>query len=175
MMKKVAFLDRDGTLNLEKDYLFQWKNFEWIEGAKDFIKSLKDHGYFVAVVTNQSGIARGYYKASDVIHLHEKMNDDLKKTHDVVIDRFEICPHHPEFTGQCTCRKPDTMLLRRIVNFTGVIDKELSFMVGDNMSDYNTAENFEIKPFLVLTGHGSKHKDKVKSKVEHLSEILDLL
>ena len=73
-MQAIAFLDRDGTLNKEKNYLHKWDDFEWLPGAKDLIKGLKEKGYIVAIVTNQSGIARGYYTAEDVQILHKKLN-----------------------------------------------------------------------------------------------------
>ena len=176
-MKKIAFLDRDGTLNVEKDYLYNWKDFEWIGGAKDFIKQLKENGYFVAVITNQSGIARGRFKAQDVVTLHLKMNDDLMRTHNVEIDRFEMCPHHPDFDSICKCRKPDVGMMRRIVNYTGVLEPNLSFIVGDNISDYNAGQNFGIKSFLILTGHGQKHKNTVPKNniINNLNEIFEKL
>ncbi|MCB0279188.1 MAG: HAD family hydrolase [Calditrichaeota bacterium] len=176
-MKKIAFLDRDGTLNIEKDYVHKWSDFEWIDGAKDFIRELKSRKYFVAVVTNQSGIARSFYTANDVVQLHLKMNDDLKKSHGVEIDRFEICPHHPDFSGPCTCRKPETNMLRRVVNFAGHYDDQSTFMVGDNLSDYQAGKNFRIKSFLVQSGHGAKFIDKVEDQsiITNLNEIFEKL
>ena len=119
-MTKIAFLDRDGTLNIEKDYLYKWSDFEWIAGAKDFLLSLKKKNYIIAVITNQSGIARDYYQLRDVHMLHEKMNDDLFETHGIKIDHFEICPHHPDFSGKCECRKPGIKM------FSNIESKEIS-------------------------------------------------
>jgi histidinol-phosphate phosphatase family protein len=152
-MNKIAFFDRDGTLNKEVNYLHRYGDFKWIDGAPDFLKSAADAGYTLAVVSNQSGVARKLFSKSAVADLHEQMNNDLEKRVGVRISHFEICPHHPDFTGACDCRKPSPRMLERIAEKMGNIDKERSFMVGDKLSDYRAGLNFGIRSYLINTGH----------------------
>lgn len=152
-MQKIAFFDRDGTLNKEVNYLHRFEDFAWIAGATDFLKSAADAGYILAVVSNQSGIARGMFGEAAVQELHAKMNDDLEAKTGVRISHFEICPHHPEFTGDCACRKPSPALLERIAAKVGDIDKKQSFMVGDKLSDYGAGLAFGVRSYVITTGH----------------------
>ena len=93
-MDKVVFMDRDGTINVEKNYLYRPEELTFIPGAEAAIKRLNDSGYKVVVVTNQAGVARGYYSEDDVRKLHGFMQEELKKS-GAHIDRFFYCPHHP--------------------------------------------------------------------------------
>ncbi len=102
---KAVFLDRDGTLNVDKGYVHRIEDWEWIPGAIDAIVLLKKAGFLVVVITNQAGIARGYYTDTEVSHLHTRINEELKE-HGATIDGFYHCPHHPEFSAECECRKP---------------------------------------------------------------------
>ncbi len=151
-MQKVAFFDRDGTLNVDVNYLFEWSKFQWIDGVKDSLRDIANHGYKLAIITNQSGIARGMYTAEDVEKLHREMNADLKKSHGVSFEFIEFCPHHPAFSGACDCRKPSPVLLERVASRIGEIDKDASFFVGDKDSDIEAAKAFGIRPFLVKSG-----------------------
>ena len=94
-LKKAIFFDRDGTLNVDTGYVHDWANFSWIPGAAEAIKLANEMDYLVFVVTNQSGIGRGYYNEQAVHKLHSQMNADLSGL-DARIDGFEFCPHHPE-------------------------------------------------------------------------------
>jgi D,D-heptose 1,7-bisphosphate phosphatase len=163
-MVKIAFLDRDGTLNVEKDYLNKWKDFEWIDGAKDMLKAFKNAGYILAVITNQSGIARGFYSEEDVLRLHEKVNEDLFRTHGVKIDFFEFCPHHPDFTGICECRKPGDLMLKNIISHFDSVDFKKSFILGDHIRDLEAGNNLGIKGYLTAFGHGKKFQNQVKKE-----------
>ncbi|MBQ7477711.1 MAG: HAD-IIIA family hydrolase, partial [Selenomonadaceae bacterium] len=93
--KKAVFFDRDGTLNVDTDYLYKIEEFRWEEDAVEAIRYCNDKGWLVIVVTNQSGVARGYYTEADVERLHAWMNEDLQK-HGAHIDAFYYCPHHPK-------------------------------------------------------------------------------
>ena len=95
MLKPAVFFDRDGVLNVEKGYVYQISDFEWIDGAQEAIKYLNQKDYLVFVVTNQSGIARNYYSEEDVIQIHQFMNNELKKI-DAKINEFFYSPWHPE-------------------------------------------------------------------------------
>ena len=143
MRNKAIFFDRDGTLNVDVHYLHDPADFVWIEGAIAAIRWANAHGYLVIVVTNQSGIARGYYDEDAVRHLHDWMNAELA-AHGAHIDAFYYCPHHtegsvPAYVKQCDCRKPAPgMILRAIVEHD--IDPAASFLFGDAASDVTAAE-----------------------------------
>ena len=155
MLKPAAFLDRDGVINKDKKYLYKIDDFEWIEGAKESIKYLNDHGYYVFVVTNQSGIAKGYYSEKDVIFLHEYINNELKSIN-AHIDEFFLSPYHPENTKEYLhlshLRKPDTGMLD-LAATKWPIDKSKSFLIGDKDTDINCAENFLIRGHLFKNGN----------------------
>lgn len=178
-MTKIAFIDRDGTLNKEINYLHRWEDFEWITGAKESLKELKKIGFLLAIVTNQSGIARGYYKETDLEILQKKMDDDLYQSTGVHIDHFQFCPHHPDYTGACSCRKPELDMFHRVIKLYPDFDKENSFMIGDNISDIEAAYRLGIQSFLVETGHGMAAKKKVNLKkttlLKSIKELKDLL
>lgn len=148
MPNKAIFFDRDGTLNVDVHYLHEPEKFVWIEGAIDAIRWANAHGYLVIVVTNQSGIARGYYDEADVHRLHNWMNAELRK-HGAHIDAFYYCPHHiegklPAYARSCDCRKPAPgMILRAIREHD--IDPAASWMFGDAESDVAAAENAGVK------------------------------
>lgn len=143
MPNKAIFFDRDGTLNVDVHYLHDPADFVWIEGAIAAIRWANAHGYLVIVVTNQSGIARGYYDEDAVRHLHDWMNAELA-AHGAHIDAFYYCPHHTEgsvsaYVKQCDCRKPAPgMILRAIVEHD--IAPAASWMFGDAQSDIAAAE-----------------------------------
>lgn len=147
-MNKAVFLDRDGTINVDTSYLYKPEDFVWIKGAREAIKYAHDKGYLVIVVTNQSGIARGYYTEDDVLALHKFINDELQKIN-TKIDAFYYCPHHIEgsidkYKIECECRKPKSgMLLKAAVDFD--IDLSKSFMFGDREKDKNAGENAGVK------------------------------
>ena len=110
MSKPAIFFDRDGVLNVDVGYLYKIEDFQWIDGAIEAIKYFNDKDYYVFVITNQSGVARGYYREDDIHKLHQWMNEDLYK-YSAHIDEFFYCPHHikgviPEYSFDCECRKP---------------------------------------------------------------------
>ena len=137
-MNRAAFFDRDGTLNLDSGYTGFWKDFRWRSGAIEAIRYAVQAGFKVIVVTNQSGVAHGYYKELDVQLLHAKMNVDLSK-HGTHIDAFYYCPHHPvgfvkHYQMDCLCRKPKPGMIRRAI-YEHDIDPQMSFLVGDKETD----------------------------------------
>ncbi|MDH3998276.1 MAG: D-glycero-beta-D-manno-heptose 1,7-bisphosphate 7-phosphatase [Desulfuromonadales bacterium] len=158
-LRRAVFLDRDGTINLEKDYLYEIDDFDFIFGAEIAIKKLKDAGFLVVVVTNQSGIGRGYYTERDVLHLHRHIQLQLQKEN-TSIDAFYYCPHHPEkgigdYRQDCQCRKGQPGMLLQAASEHG-IDLESSFMVGDKRADIEAGQNAGCTPLLVLTGYGQQ-------------------
>lgn len=160
-----AFLDRDGVLNVDKGYVYRIEDIEWIDGAKEAVKYLNDLGYLVFVVTNQSGIARGYYTEEDVKGLHLWMQAELVQ-YDAHIDGFFYCPHHPEgsqekYRMDCKCRKPKSGMIEQAMS-TWPIDLAKSFIIGDKKSDVEAGSLAGIKGYLFK---GSNLKDFTKAVV----------
>ena len=150
-LKSAVFFDRDGVLNVDYEYIYRIKDFIWMEGAIEAIKYLNDNNYFVFVVTNQSGIARGYYTENEVFKLHQWMNNELKKD-GAHIDAFYFCPHHPKakvdkYRIKCDCRKPSPGLILKALR-EWPIDKSNSFSIGDKESDTKAAINAGIQGHL---------------------------
>lgn len=156
MRKPAVFFDRDGVLNKDIRYLYKKEDFEWIPGAIETIKYFHDQGYWTFVITNQSGIARGYYTEDDVKILHHWMNEDLKK-YDAIIDDFFYCPHHEDgivarYTTQCSCRKPQIGMIEQASKKYS-IDYTKSLMIGDKKSDIDCANNAKIYGILFESGN----------------------
>jgi D-glycero-D-manno-heptose 1,7-bisphosphate phosphatase len=138
LKKPAAFLDRDGTLNHDHGYTFRIEEFRGIEGAKEAIRQLNDAGYLVFIVTNQAGIARGYYDAAAVDNLHDWMQGELASL-GAHVDDIRYCPHHPEgivpeLSIVCDCRKPKTGMLISLIEQWHP-DLSRSFMLGDSDKD----------------------------------------
>lgn len=153
---KAVFFDRDGVLNVDKDYLHTIEDFEWIDGAKESIVFLTKNNYTVFVVTNQSGIARGFYTIDDMQKLHEYMAAEIKQAGGN-IEKFYFCPHLPggkikEFAIECDCRKPKPGLLLQALR-EYAIDKENSFLIGDKPRDVESAAAAGIKGYLYENGN----------------------
>ena len=153
---KAVFFDRDGVLNVDKDYLHTIEDFEWIDGAKESIVFLTKNNYTVFVVTNQSGIARGFYTVDDMKKLHEYMAAEIKQAGGN-IEKFYFCPHLPggkikEFAIECDCRKPKPGLLLQALR-EYAIDKENSFLIGDKPRDVESAAAAGIKGYLYENGN----------------------
>ena len=148
MASKAVFFDRDGTLNVDTVFLYKKEEFEWMDGAIEAIRFANENGYKVIVITNQSGVARGYFKESDVNALHDWMNEQLKK-YGAHIDAFYYCPHHPEavvpeYRKKCECRKPGAKLVEDACRDFN-IDKKASVMIGDADRDIECAEKAGVK------------------------------
>ena len=148
---KIVLLDRDGVINQNKinnGYIGYEKDFFWQKGAKRTIKYLKNMDYKIFIITNQSGIARNYFKHKDVLILHKLINDKLKKIN-TKIDGFYFCPHHVDgvikkYSIKCNCRKPETNLFLTIKKRFN-IDYDKSFMIGDQKTDMMFAKKIKIK------------------------------
>ena len=145
------FFDRDGVLNIDHGYTYRSEEFEWVVGAKKAIQHFNQQGYYVFVVTNQSGIARGFYTEEEVQKLHAFMNKELSEE-GAHINAFYYCPHHmegivPKYTMACQCRKPmPGMLLQAIEEWR--IDPATSLMIGDRPSDIEAAKAAGIPGYL---------------------------
>ena len=135
---KALFLDRDGTINVEKNYVFKIEDFEFIDGIFELIKSYQEKGFLIFIITNQAGIARGYYTEEDYKTLTNWMLEQFQKK-GITITKVYHCPHHPEITGSCRCRKPNPgMILDAIKEFN--IDPVNSVLIGDKKSDILAGE-----------------------------------
>jgi len=141
--RRAVFLDRDGVLNVDRGYVHAPEQVEWVQGAKEAVKLLNDAGYYVFVVTNQAGVARGHYKEEAVGALHRWMADELAAI-GASIDDWRYCPFHPEgsvaaYRAAHDWRKPNPgMILDLIADWP--IEREESVLIGDKMSDLQAAE-----------------------------------
>lgn len=167
-MNIAVFLDRDGTINLESGYVDSLARFHVLPGVPEAIKRLNDHHIPTIVVTNQSGIARGYFTMALQDSLHKKLEKELKR-HESHIDGLYICPHHPD--DRCPCRKPRPgMLLKaareKRIRLSG------SYVVGDKMSDIRLAQKVAAKGILVLTGYGAEEIRSRKERPDFVAKNL---
>jgi D-glycero-D-manno-heptose 1,7-bisphosphate phosphatase len=157
MSRRAAFIDRDGVLNEERVFVHRREDFALITGAVAALRLLKEAGYLLVVVTNQSGIARGIYAEADYLALTDHMRAQLA-AEGVILDAVEYCPHLPDapverYRLDCDCRKPKPGMLRRA---TAALDIEPggSFLVGDRLSDIEAGRAAGIgRCFLVRTGN----------------------
>ena len=156
-MKPAVFLDRDGTINEQMGYVNHISRFQLLPRTALAIRLLNEHGVPAVVVTNQSGLARGYFPLELLDEVHEKMLRELA-TAGAHIDGLYVCPHLPEakvetFRKECDCRKPKPGLLLRASQEMG-LDLQRSYVIGDRWSDLKTAARCQAKGVLVLTGYG---------------------
>jgi D-glycero-D-manno-heptose 1,7-bisphosphate phosphatase len=133
MKDRALFLDRDGTINVEKNYVWRIEDFEFRQGIFKLLRHYFKAGYLIFVITNQAGIARGYYSEEDMNRLNEWMKETFRKR-GVGITKIYHCPHHPDFTGECSCRKPNPgMILKAIEEYA--LDPLKCVLIGDKLSD----------------------------------------
>ncbi|MDD2698939.1 MAG: D-glycero-beta-D-manno-heptose 1,7-bisphosphate 7-phosphatase [Arcobacteraceae bacterium] len=165
MKQKAVFLDRDGVINVEKDYLYKREDFEFIDGLFEALRYLQSLGFKLFIITNQSGIGRGYYKEDDFKKLTVWMVEQFKQE-GIEISQVEYCPHAPEV--DCSCRKPKTGMIEKIAsNFK--IDFPNSWIIGDKQSDIECGKNSNIGHSIqVKSGHSF-----LKSDAEFVIERLD--
>jgi len=162
--KKAVFLDRDGTINVEVGYLSDPEELELIPGAARAVARLNDAGFVVVVVTNQAGVARGYFTEEDVVAVNRRLVEVLQPE-GARIDGIYYCPHHPEFGDEtyrkdCECRKPNTGMVRQAVDDFN-IDVSRSYVVGDHVGDVLLGVNAGARSIHVLTGHGADERQKL--------------
>ncbi|MGB9269682.1 MAG: HAD family hydrolase, partial [Pseudolabrys sp.] len=146
--RPAAFLDRDGVLNVDHGYVHRPEQLEWIDGAREAVSLLNLAGYFVLIISNQSGIARGYHDEAAVKSFHAYMQNELAAL-GAHIDAFYFCPHHPEgsiksLAVSCRCRKPAPGMLEQAAR-EWPIDIGASFLIGDKDDDMAAAAAFNIR------------------------------
>jgi D-glycero-D-manno-heptose 1,7-bisphosphate phosphatase len=173
-MKRAVFIDRDGTINVEKEYLYRTDDFAFIPGAPRAIRLLNEAGFLVIVVSNQSGVARGYYTEEDVQLLHRHIASQLEQS-GARVDAWLYCPHHPAGRGSyalpCRCRKPlPGMLLEAAGRFA--IDLASSIMIGDKLVDVEAGVAAGCRSILVRSGYGSEEEQRCRSTIEVFDDLL---
>ena len=155
LLKPIAFLDRDGVLNIDRAYLYKKEEFVFVEEAPQAVRWLNERGFLVVIVTNQSGIARGYYSEAQFAALTEWMKAELI-ARGARVDAVYYCPHHPtegvgSYCCECDCRKPKPgMLLRALAELSG--DSARSFLIGNNPRDVDAAHAAGLAGHLYLNG-----------------------
>jgi len=161
---KAVFLDRDGTIIEEVGYLSDPEGVALVHGAAEALARLRDSGFKLIVVTNQSGIARGYFSEAEMHKVHDAL-DLVLASKGVKLDAYYFCPHHPSHgeVRDCTCRKPGTGMPERAAMELGV-DLSSSFFVGDKSSDVELGINAGGRSVLVLTGFGSEEEMVLDAK-----------
>jgi D-glycero-D-manno-heptose 1,7-bisphosphate phosphatase len=173
---RAVFLDRDGTINVEKGYVHKREDFEFIQGAPEAIALLRDAGFLIVVVTNQSGVARGYYPLDMVHRLHSYMDEQLAKS-GVGVDAYYICPHHPEgvdgdLAKVCECRKPLPGMLMDAAKSLS-INLSRSYMIGDKLSDVVAGLRAGCRSVLVGTGCDADELSTISWDVPRYGTLLD--
>lgn len=159
MSRPVLFVDRDGTIIFDAEYLSDPEGVKILPGAAEGLRRFVEAGYAIAVVTNQSGVARGYFDLARVEEINARLASMLLER-GVRVDLFEVCPHHPKHTGPCDCRKPKPGL---ILEAARKLDAELarSWMIGDKAADVLAGKNAGVRTALVLTGYGPSQLEAV--------------
>ena len=169
MSKKALFLDRDGVVNIEKDYLYRVSDFKFIDGIMELVQFYESKDYLVIVVTNQSGIARGYYTQEDFDKLTIWMVEEFRKNNIKIKDVF-YCPHHPKISGECECRKPHPgMLLKAATKYD--IDLKSSIIIGDKERDIEAGLNAGLREtylFDELNKYTNSKATKIVAKLEEI-------
>lgn len=171
-----VFLDRDGTLNVEKGYLHKWDDWEWLPGVVDGLARLARAGFRLVVISNQSGMARGIYGLSEWERLCQNISLDLDRSN-AKIDGFYFCPHHPDFGDECACRKPKPGLFFQAARDLG-LDLSSSWMIGDKASDIMAGLSAGCQSVLVESGYGACEKARVPAGIpvcQDFSQAVDYI
>lgn len=167
-MRKALFLDRDGVVNVEKNYLHKIEDFELIDGIVEVCRAYQEQGYLIIIVTNQSGISRGFYNEEDFAILSQWMVEHLK-TLGITITHIYHCPHHESINGACECRKPEPgMFLSAQQEYD--LDMACSVMIGDNERDIEAALRAGVGMNILLSKEITQsHANRV---IHSLQELL---
>ncbi|MDD3342825.1 MAG: D-glycero-beta-D-manno-heptose 1,7-bisphosphate 7-phosphatase [Sulfurospirillaceae bacterium] len=167
-MQKAIFLDRDGVINIDKSYVSDKENFEFCAGVFEALEHFQSKGYLLIIVTNQSGIGRGYYTQEDFESLTQWMREELLKKK-VRIDAVYFCPHAPE--AQCACRKPKSGMFHEAIEAFD-IDVKASWMIGDKPTDIQAAQGAGITNTILI---GPSICDGAKTSVNFILDTIDLI
>lgn len=170
--KKAVFVDRDGTIIVEKHFLSNPDKIEFIEGAVEALKQFQRHGFKIVIVSNQSGVARGKFGLQAVEEVNRRLNE-LLASRDVLIDAIYYCPHLrngsvPEFSIDCLCRKPGPQMIEDAV-YQLQINPRQSYVIGDKVDDINLGKVVGAQPILVRTGYGKKSQQIIDDSLFYRS------
>jgi D-glycero-D-manno-heptose 1,7-bisphosphate phosphatase len=165
---KAVFLDRDGTIMKDASHVGQVDQVVLIPKAVQSLKRLQEAGYKLFVITNQSGVGRGYFTHEAVESIHTHLNERFNEV-GVRLERYYVCPHHPE--DHCDCRKPKPKFLLEAAQEYG-LDLSRCFMIGDRASDIQAGLNAGTKTILVLTGVGHETLARQEIKPDHVAADL---
>ena len=164
-INRAVFLDRDGTIMEDSNYVGDVKRVVLIPGTVAALKRLRDAGYKLFIITNQSGVGRGYFTREAVEQIHAHLDEQFGKS-GVQFDGYYVCPHHPE--DNCDCRKPKPKFLLEAARTHG-LDLARCFMIGDRASDIGAGLNAGTRTILVLTGVGRETLAKNETKPDHVA------
>lgn len=167
--RPAVFVDRDGTLIAEREYLADPDGIELIEGSVDALRRLRAAGYALVIVTNQSGIARGLYTEDDYRRVAARL-DEILEDEGAPVDGTYYCPHHPDHTGPCNCRKPATGMYETAARELG-LDLQASWYIGDKLTDVAPALELGGRGILVRTGYGVEMEEDVPAGVTVLDDL----
>lgn len=173
-LKPAVFLDRDGTVILDVNYLSSPDQIQLFEGSAEAIKKLNDAGILSILVTNQSGVARGYFSEETVNLVNQKLTEMLQ-TEGAFLDAVYFCPHHKkgsvkEYSKDCECRKPKVGLIKQASVDFKEIDLNNSYVIGDKECDIELAKNAGFKGILVKTGYGAQILDQMEIKPDYIAK-----
>ena len=170
-MKPAAFIDRDGTVIVERCYLADPAGVELLPGAAAALRRLHDAGYALVLVTNQSGLARGLFSVAELLAVQDRLAV-LLRAQGVVLDGVYYCPHHPDFGPACDCRKPATGMFRRAAADLR-LDLRTSACIGDRINDVEPAAAFGGRGLLVLTGYGTEQAPGAAAWIEVVRDLAE--
>ncbi|MGD8227546.1 MAG: HAD family hydrolase [Desulfobacteraceae bacterium] len=179
MKKPAVFIDRDGTINEQLGYINHLSRFVILPGVPEAVRLLNKNGWWAIIVSNQGGVARGYYPMELIDEIHDFLKSSLKQQ-GAIIDGIFFCPHHPagvlpEYSSTCGCRKPETGLIDKAREAFD-IDMSKSYVVGDRHVDIELASRLNLKGVLVKTGYGLGEMEYIipekRLKPHHVAEDL---
>ena len=173
MKRPAVFIDRDGTLSEEVGYINHPSRFRLFRYSPEAIRILNNAGWLAIMITNQAGVARGYFSEELIVNVHNQLKRDLQ---DAQLDAIYYCAHHPSvgeppYRVDCDCRKPKTGLIDRAVQ-DFEIDIPASWMVGDRYGDVELARNAGLHSAFVLSGYGRGEWEYQRHSWKHEPELV---
>ncbi len=172
-MNRAVFVDRDGTLIAEQNYLADPDAVEFTRGAPEALVRLRLAGFLVVVISNQAGVARGFFGVDTVEAIQQRI-DSMLEGRGARVDGWYYCPHHPDFSGPCRCRKPEPgMLLDAMRDLD--LDAGSSWMIGDRWTDLEAGGRVGARGILVRTGYGEAEAHSPRPEVAVVAVLPDLL